>query len=89
MDEYNTGMDPEMKRYFRKIMNSFAAGLFWLLMMVTAGLFFGLGIAKNGLRWYNILFYLVFLVTFALLARYFYRVWTRKEASDGNTGPAS
>jgi membrane protein DedA with SNARE-associated domain len=78
MDEHNTGMDPEVKQYFRKIINSFAVGLLWLMVMVTAGLFFGLGVAHNGLRWYNGVFYVIFLVTFIWVARYFYRAWSKK-----------
>ncbi|MFL5788173.1 MAG: hypothetical protein ACJ748_08970 [Flavisolibacter sp.] len=75
MDEYNTGMDPEIKRYFRKILNSFSVGLMWLLSIATAGLFFGLAIAPNGLMWYNILFYIIAFSSLAALIYYYYRVW--------------
>lgn len=75
MDEYDRGMDPEMKRYFRKIINSFSVGLLWLLSMATAGLFFDLGIVSQGIRWYNIVFYLMALGSFAALLFYYYRVW--------------
>jgi len=78
MDEYNSGMDPEVSRYFRKILNSFSVALFWLLSVATAGLFFGLALVRNGLRWYNLLFYALFLLTFGLLLRYLYRVWGKK-----------
>jgi hypothetical protein len=37
-----TGMDPEVRRYFRKIMNSFAFGLLWMLTLSTVGLYMGL-----------------------------------------------
>jgi hypothetical protein len=43
MDEYNTGMDPEVKQYFRKIVKSFTAGLIWMIAVSTAGIFFRLG----------------------------------------------
>lgn len=51
MDEYNTGMDPEVKKYFRKIMNSFSVGLLWLISFTTAGIFFQLGFVRNEIRW--------------------------------------
>jgi hypothetical protein len=79
MDEYNQGWDPEVKQYFRKIMNSFAMGAIWLLLVATMGLAFGLAIIRGEVRWYNLLFYGIFLVSLALLLLYFYRVWRKKE----------
>jgi hypothetical protein len=78
MDEYNSGWDPEVKKYFRKIMNSFSVGLMWLLCIATMGLFFQLGIVSNGIRWYNIVFYLFALISFVALLYYFYKIWSRK-----------
>ena len=75
MDEYDRGMDPELKRYFRKILNSLAMGLLWFFFVVTTGLFFKLGIINNGIQWYNILFYFLLLVSLFLLFRYLYKSW--------------
>jgi hypothetical protein len=78
MDEFDSGgIDPETKRYFRKIMNSFSVGLLWLLSVSTAGLFLQLGVMRHGMKWYNFLFYFLFVVSFGLLLRYFYRVWRK------------
>jgi ABC-type bacteriocin/lantibiotic exporter with double-glycine peptidase domain len=77
MDEYNSGIDPEIKRFFKKIINSFSIGLLWLLSMFTAGLFFNLGITHNGIKWYNIVFYIIAVLTFIALLFYFYRVWKK------------
>ncbi len=79
MDEYNQGWDPEVRRYFRKIMNTFGVGAIWLLFMATLGLFLRMGYVRNGLDVYNIVFYLFFLLTFPLLIWYFYRVWRKKD----------
>jgi len=78
MDEYNRGMDPEVKRYFRKIVNSFSTGLLWLVCIVIAGLFFNLGIARNGVKWYNAAFYVFAAVSFVGLMRYYYRIWSNE-----------
>jgi hypothetical protein len=80
MDEYNRGMDPEVKRYFKKIMNSFALGALWLLTISTAGLFFNLGIARDGVKWYNIVFYAIAFTSFAALLYYYYKLWHRKNS---------
>jgi hypothetical protein len=75
MDEYNTGMDPEMKRLFRKIVKSFSFGALWLLSITTLGLFFKLGVVTDSIRWYNILFYFILIGTLFLLLRYYYKAW--------------
>lgn len=43
--------------------------------MVTAGLYFELGLVGKGWAWYNALFYAISLLSFLLLLRYYYRVW--------------
>jgi hypothetical protein len=75
MDEYDHGMDPELKRYFRKIMNSFSFGLIWLMTMAIAGFYFKLGIIRDGIFWYNILFFVFALISFVALIAYFYKTW--------------
>jgi hypothetical protein len=79
MDEYNRGMDPEIKRYFKKIINSFSFGALWLLVIATAGLFFRLGIAPNGMKWYNIVFYMIAGVSFIGLMYYYYKLWSKRD----------
>lgn len=77
MDEYNQGWDPEIKQYFRKIANTFSLGALWLLLIATLGFAFKLAIVKESLRWYNLVFYGVFVLTLLLLLRFFYRTWRK------------
>jgi hypothetical protein len=70
-----TGWDPLVKKYFRKIMNSFALGLLWMLAVMTAGLYFKLGFVAEGVRWYNLVFYVFFAGSFGSLLWYYYRTW--------------
>ena len=78
MDEYDeSGMGPEVTQYFKKIMNSFAAGLLWLTVMGTAGFFFKLAIIRGELRWYNLAFYCFFLLTLAAVILFFYKLWRK------------
>lgn len=78
MDEYNQGWDPDVRDFFRKILNCFSLGALWLLGISTLGLFLKLAFIRDGVRWYNIVFYVVFLASLSLLLRYFYRVWRRR-----------
>lgn len=68
-------MDPEVMKYFRKIIKSFSIGLLWLFVVVTAGLYFGLGVIDYALHWYNLMFYLFFVASLFWLLRFYYRVW--------------
>lgn len=68
-------MDPEVKRYFRKIMNSFVYGLLWMLFVSTAGLYMRFGWIVREVRWYNIVFYGLALGTLLLLLRFLYKTW--------------
>lgn len=71
------GWDPEVKRYFRKIIYSFSAGLLWLVSAVTAGLYFGLAYRDDISAVYVVLYYAYLLISLLLLLRYYYRVWKK------------
>lgn len=68
-------MDPEVKKYFLKILNSFSMGLLWMMAIATTGLYFELALFDSVLHWYNIAFYLLFLTSLAGLLWYYYRLW--------------
>ena len=72
------GWDPEIKKFFVKILNSISVFLLWLMAMVTAGLYFGLAYADGRPVIYAVLFYIVLVATLTLLIRYFYRLWRNK-----------
>ena len=65
----------QVKRYFRKIMNSFVFGLLWMLMAATAGLYFRLGYVDERIQWYNVVFYMLLAISFALLLWFYYKTW--------------
>lgn len=75
MDEFNTGMDPAVKKYFRKIMATFAVGLLWMMIVCTAGFYFRLAKVPEGWRTANTVFYALAFLSFLLVLRYFFRVW--------------
>jgi cytochrome c biogenesis protein CcdA len=71
----DTGMDPEVRKYFRKILNSFGVGFFWMFSIATAAFYFDLAIINDKIRWYNYLFYIIFVITLIWLIRFYYRLW--------------
>lgn len=71
----NSGMDPEVKLYFRKIISSFSVGLLWMLSIATAAFYFELALIDGRAHWYNYLFYAVFIISLAWLIRFYYKMW--------------
>jgi hypothetical protein len=67
--------DSDVKHFFLKILNSIALGLIWMIIGVTAGLYFQLAYSDGKPVIYTVLFYVFMAVTLVLLIRYLYRVW--------------
>jgi len=66
------GWDPEVKRFFLRIINTVSWGLLWLMACATAGLYFQLGYGKGLV---TVIFYVIMVITLFILLRYFYRIW--------------
>jgi hypothetical protein len=73
-----SGWDPRVRRYFRKILNSIAYGVAWMFTGMIAGLYYGLAYTNGKPLIYTVLFYVFMCVTLWLLVRYLYKTW-RKE----------
>lgn len=69
------GWDPEVKKYFRKILSTISYGLLWLMSAATAGIYFELGWKGEKPLYAVILFYVFAVAAFILLLRYYYRLW--------------
>lgn len=66
------GWDPEVKKFFLRIINTVSWGLLWLMTCATAGLYFQLGYGKVI---FTLIFYVAMAATLFLLLRYFYKIW--------------
>lgn len=77
MDEYNRGMDPEVKIYFRKIMKSFAIGLVWFLFISSLAFSLKMAYIKEAVSWQNIVFYALLIVTLTAMILYLLKVWKK------------
>jgi hypothetical protein len=69
------GMDPEVARYFRKILRSLFAGLMWLFINITAGIYFELAFSKRYSSFVHILFFVGLVISLILLLWYLFKVW--------------
>lgn len=70
-------MEPDVKQLFRKILNTIAWFLLWLMAVITAGLRFGLAFSGGHAPWVTVAFYIFLLVSLAFLALHFYRLWSK------------
>lgn len=70
-----SGWDPKATRMFKKIINSVALTLLWMMVMATTGFYFKLGIIEGRVTISNTIFFTVFFVTLLLLIRYLYNTW--------------
>ncbi|MEI9943710.1 MAG: hypothetical protein WDN26_05760 [Chitinophagaceae bacterium] len=71
------GWDPEVKKFFLRILNTISMGLIWLITAVAAGIY-------NKLAWkgdrpiiFVILFYTVAAISLFFVIRYIYRLWKK------------
>jgi hypothetical protein len=69
------GWDPDVKKFFLKVLNSICMGLLWMMACAVAGIYYGLAYTAGKPIIYTILFYAGMLTSLLLLIRYFYRVW--------------
>lgn len=71
------GWDPEIKDFFKKIINSISVTLLWLMVMATAGLYFGLAFSNSKPVIYTIIFYIILTGTLTWLLIHLYRTWKK------------
>ena len=72
-----SGWDPEVKKYLRKILYSIMLGLSWMMGCVTAGIYFHLAYWNSNPLIYPLLFYSAMIISLALLLRWYYHTWKK------------
>ena len=69
------GMDPEVARYFRKILRSLFAFLMWLFINITAGIYFKMAYSVDYSSFVHVAFFAWLVVSLCLLLWYLYKIW--------------
>jgi hypothetical protein len=70
------GWDPEIKKYFRKILYSVFAGLLWMTVCVAAGIYYKLGYWRQPFI-YPVIFYIGMAGSLVVLIFWYYRTWSK------------
>ena len=72
------GIEPDVQDFLRRIMFSIGAGLLWLFINMTAGIFAGWFFYGTHPTKGNFIFYAWLLISFAALLRLYYRLWSKR-----------
>ena len=68
-------MEPDVKAFLVLIIQTLSMGMLWLLVNMTAGIYFDLGFFEGSPSIWNILYYIFFLGSLALLIMYLRKKW--------------
>ncbi len=68
-------MEPEVKAFLALIINSLAMALIWMMVNMTAGIYFNLAFFEDKISIWNIVYDIFFLATFVLLIMYLRKKW--------------
>ena len=73
-------MEPGVKRYLIRILNTLSLGLLWMAINSTAGIMYDLAFVHDHLLLKNVLFYAWFLIS--LVAYLWYVIWLWRKPLD-------
>lgn len=70
-------MEPGVKEYLIRILNTLSLGLLWMAINSTAGIMYDLAFVHNTITLGNVLFYGWFLVSLTAFLWYIIRLWRK------------
>jgi hypothetical protein len=70
-------MEPEVRAYLLRIVNTLSFGLLWMAINSTIGIMFDYAFIHERISTGNIIFYAWFIISLALLIWYLVRLWNK------------
>ncbi len=70
-------MEPDVRAYLVRIVNTISIGLLWMIINTTAGIKFGFAYPENSFTLGNYIFYAWFLISLVALGWYMKRLWSK------------
>ncbi len=71
------GIDPEILRMFKKIINGVSAVVLWALITMSLGIYLGWGFIYESFHLFNGIFYGWFVLSLGALVYYIIKIWNR------------
>jgi len=68
-------MEPDVKAFLVLIIQSLSMVLLWMMVNMTAGIYFDLAFFEDQLSFWNILYYIFLLASFVMLMLYLRKKW--------------
>lgn len=76
------GWDPDVSKFFVRIINAIALTIIWMLSASTIGLYAELAVIGRYPWWVTLLYYISLILSFALLVRYLRANWRKHHKND-------
>ena len=73
-----SGMEPEAQDFLKRIVQTVSMGILFLLLHMTFGLYLNWAFFEGSPGIGNIIYYIVFLASFAGLIYFYFRLWKGK-----------
>ena len=70
-------MEPGIRKYLLRIVNTLSLGLLWLAINSTAGIMYDYAFVHETITMGNVFFYLWFLISLAAYLWYVIRIWSK------------
>lgn len=70
-------MEPGVKEYLKRIINTISLSLLWMITNSTAGIMYDQAFVHDKIRLGNILFYVWFFLSLGALLWYVIRLWSK------------
>jgi hypothetical protein len=68
-------MEPQVQHFLKRIVQTVSVTVLFMLLHMTFGIYFNWAFFEHGPRAGNIVYYIVFLVSFTGLIYFYYRLW--------------
>ncbi|HMO32778.1 MAG TPA: hypothetical protein PKE63_09630 [Lacibacter sp.] len=70
-----SGIEPEVRDFLKRVLQTVSMGMVFLLLHMTFGLYFNWAFFEGSIRTGNVVYYVIFLASLAGLIYYYYRLW--------------
>ena len=70
-------MEPEVRQYLIRILNTLSVGLLWMVINSTLGIMYDLAFVHEHITTGNILFYIWFILSFGAFLWWVIRLWSK------------
>jgi hypothetical protein len=79
-------LEPGVREYLTRILNTLSVGLFWLAINSTAGIMFGHAFFQDHISTGNVIFYVWFLLSLAAFLWWVISLWSKPIDYDAEDG---